>query len=217
MRKKITDEELLDHYSGNQKKGIERKTPAEIAKLFNLSRMAIWKRLQKIQKDKGIELSAPVAKEYQRTIKINQNPIAKKSIEKNINAIEQLQRINDRANEILDAVTGDQKFIDRVTGAINRLSGEDNPNEKTKILNNLIVIITQDHQTALKACAEIRGQLILQLELFKTLYSLEGIQTFQQIVLDAINRCSPDLRTQVLEEIKRVRVLRFEPPRGKMI
>lgn len=215
--RKITDEELLDHYCGNKEKGIERKTQAEIAKLFNASRMTIWKRLKKIQRDKGIELATPVAKEYPRTIKIKQNKIAKRSLEKNINAIEQLQRINDRANEILDAVTGDQKFIDRVTAAINSLSGEDNPKEKNKILDNLIMIITQDHQTALKACAEIRGQLILQLELFKTLYSLEGIQEFQKIVLDAINRCSPDLRTQVLEEIKRVRVLRFEPPRGKVI
>lgn len=227
MRKptKITDEEILDHYSGNQEKGIERKAPSEIAELFKISRMTLWRRLKRIQRDKGIELSAPVAKEQKirkkltltKIIKVTQNPIAKKSLEKNINAIEQLQRINDRANEILDAVTGDQKFIDRVTEAINRLLGEDNPKEKNKILNDLIVIITQDHLTALKACAEIRGQLILQLELFKTLYSLEGIQEFQKIVLDAINRCSPDLRTQILEEIKRVRVLRFEPPKGKPI
>jgi hypothetical protein len=60
---------------------------------------------------------------------------------------------------------------------------------------------------------EIRGQLTLQLEIFKTLYGAESQQEFQNEVLDVIGEISPDARREILRRLEHLRLLRksFDP------
>jgi hypothetical protein len=64
------------------------------------------------------------------------------------------------------------------------------------------------HEIALKAMAEIRGQLSLQLDLFKTLYDLKAMEEFQQEVLAAIAEVSPEVRSAIIGNLNKRRALR---------
>ena len=58
------------------------------------------------------------------------------------------------------------------------------------------------------AMAEIRGQLNLQLDIFKTLYDVEAIAEFQKEVLTAIEEVSPDVRNTIIRRLKERKALR---------
>jgi len=95
-------------------------------------------------------------------------------VDRNIDAIDQLQKINDYANELLD----------------------------------LLMRMKDPRELALKAMAEIRGQLNLQLELFKCLYDIEAVKQFQEEVLGAINEVSPEVRDRILHKLTERRAIR---------
>jgi hypothetical protein len=63
-------------------------------------------------------------------------------------------------------------------------------------------------ELALRAMAEIRGQLSLQLDMFKTLYDVEAIAEFQREVLEAIGEVSPDVRNRIVQRLKEGGALR---------
>ena len=63
-------------------------------------------------------------------------------------------------------------------------------------------------ELALKAMAEIRGQLKLQLEIFQTLYDMKAVQEFQQEVLTAIGEASPDVRSRIIDKLNQARAIR---------
>ena len=110
---------------------------------------------------------------------------------KKLDAIEQLQKINDSANEILSQ-------------AMRRLRGEKdgsvNDGDQT-LLNN-------PRELALKAMAEIRGQLKVQLEIFKALYDLAAVAEFQKEVLTSIGEVAPDVRDKILHNLQKTRAIR---------
>ena len=57
-------------------------------------------------------------------------------------------------------------------------------------------------ELALKAMAEIRGQLSLQLDIFKTLYDVEAIAEFQREVLEAIGEVDAPTRNRIVQRLK---------------
>jgi hypothetical protein len=63
-------------------------------------------------------------------------------------------------------------------------------------------------ELVLKTMAEIRGQLSLQLDIFKTLYDVEAIAEFQREVLEAIGEVSRDVRNKIVQRLKQRRALR---------
>jgi len=69
-------------------------------------------------------------------------------------------------------------------------------------------IEAKDHDTTLKAMREIRGQLELQLEIFKTLYDVQAVADFQREVLTAIGEVDPDVRNLIINRLKEGRALR---------
>ena len=69
-------------------------------------------------------------------------------------------------------------------------------------------IEAKDHDTTLKAMREIRGQLELQLEIFKTLYDLEAVAEFQREVLTAIDEVDRDVRDRIVQRLKENKALR---------
>ena len=71
-----------------------------------------------------------------------------------------------------------------------------------------LAIPAEDHDTTLKAMREIRGQLELQLEIFKTLYDVQAVADFQREVLTAIGEVDPDVRNLIINRLKEGRALR---------
>lgn len=96
---------------------------------------------------------------------------AHKIVDKSLNAADQLHKINEQANKLLDDL-------------------EKDPSLKIKVM------------------AEIRGQLKLQLEIFKALYDMEAVAEFQREVLTAIGEESPDVKNRIVKRLKESRSLR---------
>ena len=128
---------------------------------------------------------------------------------KNLDAIDQLQRVNQVANQLLDELTGEDQVISRMVKAVEgSLVYEENPKKQKAYIRQIILLVNQDKATALKACAEIRGQLSLQLDIFKTLYDMEAVAEFQREVLSAIGEEAPDVRNKIIRRLKESRTLR---------
>jgi hypothetical protein len=96
------------------------------------------------------------------------------------------------------------RVVDRNLNAVDQLL---NINRKANDLLEL-AIKAKDHDTTLRAMREIRGQLELQLEIFKTLYDLEAVADFQREVLTAIGEANKDVRDRIVQRLKEGKALR---------
>ena len=63
-------------------------------------------------------------------------------------------------------------------------------------------------ELALKVMAEIRGQVKLQLEIFRALYDMRAVQEFQAEVLEIIENVSPESRNQIVRRLVEKNALR---------
>jgi len=133
---------------------------------------------------------------------------AHRLVDKNINAIDQLQKINDHANWLLDLLMDWQKGD---ADALQVL--------ETQVATKKVRVGDQEEfvrefkfkdprELALKAMAEIRGQLKLQLEIFQCLYDLKAVQEFQDEVLTAIGEASKDVRQRIINRLNEKRAIR---------
>jgi len=171
------------------------KKQAEVAQFFNVSPQAISDRLKKLRGGviRNVVLEA-----------------APKIVEKKINSVEQLQNINAITNQLLDQLIGKDQTISRMAKAVELfLEYEKDPTkENFRKIKGIILQVNQDKNTALKACQEIRGQLSLQLDIFKTLYDVEAVADFKREVLNAIGEIEPEIRSKIIQNLKAKRALR---------
>jgi transcription initiation factor TFIIIB Brf1 subunit/transcription initiation factor TFIIB len=134
---------------------------------------------------------------------------AHKVVYKNLDAIQQLQRINRVANQFLNELIGDDKTIDRMVKAVEAvLQYEDEPKKQKAYIRQVILQLNKDRNLALKTCAEIGNQLKIQLDIFKVAWDMETVREFQAEVLSAIAEVSPELRSKIIERLKKSRALR---------
>ncbi|MEW6186718.1 MAG: hypothetical protein AB1585_13365 [Thermodesulfobacteriota bacterium] len=63
-------------------------------------------------------------------------------------------------------------------------------------------------ELALKAMAEIRGQLKLQLEIFQALYDMKAVEEFQKEVLHGIGEADPETRNRIIHALQSRRAIR---------
>ena len=163
----------------------EGKSTTEIAKYFSCTPGAVSqaKKKLKISVVKNVVLES-----------------AHKVVDKNLDAVAQLQKINKAANQLLDELMGKEKVVQELAIVVNKIN-EGNPAD-VKEITKLVKQILSDKNTALKACQEIRGQLSLQLEIFKTLYDLQAVQEFQKEVLEIINEVKPNARREIIQRLK---------------
>ena len=96
------------------------------------------------------------------------------------------------------------RVVDKNLNAVDQLL---NINRKANTLLEL-AIKAKDHDTTLKAMREIRGQLELQLEIFKTLYDLEAVADFQREVLTTIGEIDKNVRDRIIQRLKENKVVR---------
>ena len=168
------------------------KSQKEVAQLFGVTAGAI----SKAKKELNLCVVKNVALEN-----------AGRVVDKNLNAVDQLQKINDYANELLDLLMrwnrGDKAALQILESQVRYVkvnNGEKEPVKEFKFKD--------PRELALKAMAEIRGQLKLQLEIFQTLYDMKAIEEFQTEVLTAIGEASPDVRNRIISKLNQKRAIR---------
>jgi len=172
----------------------ENKTPKEASKFFGVSAPAISRALKKLK----IAVVKNVAAEHAPTV------VAKK-----INQIEQLQNINEQANFLLTHmmswIKGNDTAIQVLEGRVRKINvgTKGNPKYVDEFK------FKDPHEIALRAMAEIRNQLGLQLEIFKTLYDVETVKEFMQEIIDFLSEIDPKLREQFIEKVRNRRDLYF--------
>jgi hypothetical protein len=162
-----------------------------IAKFFGVTEAAI----SRAKKELNLNVVKSVALEN-----------AHKVVTKNLNAVDQLQRINDNANELLDLLMrwnrGDGEALQILESQVRRVKVKDSEEEVSEYR------FKDPRELALKAMAEIRGQLKLQLEIFQALYDMDAVAEFQKEVLDAIGQVDPATRERIIYALKAKRAIR---------
>jgi hypothetical protein len=169
------------------------KPQKEIAQFFGVSESAVTK----AKKQLNITVVKNVALEN-----------AHRVVDKNIDAIDQLQKINEHANWLLDLLMNWQKGDG---DALQVLESQVNT-KKVRVGDREQFVrefkFKDPRELALKAMAEIRGQLKLQLEIFQCLYDMKAVQEFQQEVLTAIGEASPDVRKRIIYALNEKKAIR---------
>jgi len=169
----------------------EGRSQAEAARELGVSRQAVSKRL--------IELRG-------RTTKIIATKKIEQVVDRKLDAMAQLHKINQDANEILDLLIrwqrGEEGALQILESQVRyvKVNGEEEPVKEFKMKD--------PRELALKAMAEIRGQLRLQLEIFQTLYDMKAVQEFQGEVLSAIGEASPEVRSAIIDKLNQKRAIR---------
>ena len=127
-------------------------------------------------------------------------------VEKKLDAIGQLQKINDNANELLDLLMrwnrGDEAALQILESQVRKVKVKGSEEEVTEYK------FKDPRELALKAMAEIRGQLSLQLEIFKSLYDLAAVAEFQKEILTAIGEADPNVRDKIIHNLQKARAIR---------
>jgi AcrR family transcriptional regulator len=127
-------------------------------------------------------------------------------VEMKLDAIGQLQKINDNANELLDLLMrwnrGDETALQVLESQVRKVKVRGSEEEVTDYK------FKDPRELALKAMAEIRGQLNLQLEIFKALYDMKAVAEFQKEVLEAIQDAAPEVRDAIVNNLQKGRAIR---------
>jgi uncharacterized protein YjaG (DUF416 family) len=167
------------------------KSQREIAKFFRVSPAAIC------QAKKELHIAV---------VKNTTLESAHKVVSSHLDTIGQLQKINQDANELLDLLMrwnrGDDQALQILESQVRKVKHRGSEEEITQYS------FKDPRELALKAMQEIRGQLILQLEIFKTLYDVQMVADFQREVLEAIGEVSPNVRDRIIEKLKSSKALR---------
>jgi len=180
----------IDHVKLNQMLRAG-KSPKQVAEHFGVSQAAICK----ARKGLNVAVVENVVLES-----------AHKVVAEHLDTIGQLQKINQNANELLDLLMrwnrGDSEALQILESQVRKVKVKGSEEDVTEYK------FKDPRELALKAMQEIRGQLGLQLDIFKTLYDVQAVAEFQKEVLSAIGEVSPDVRDRIIKRLKEGKALR---------
>ena len=103
---------------------------------------------------------------------------------------------------------GDEECIRVLETQVKKVKWRDKGSKKDKELDVQEIKFKDPRELAIKAMAEIRGQLNFQLEIYKTLYDFKAVSEFQQEVVNIMGEVSPELRNKFIKRLKDKRALR---------
>jgi len=146
----------------------QRKTVSQIAKELGVTKGAVSKAMKR--------LNVAITKDV--TLRS-----APEIVDRQLNAMDQLKRINGLINNELD-------YIER---NIETASGE----ERKEL-----------QEQRLKHVAEIRKQLGLLLDIAQALYDAEEVAAFQQAVLEEIGHAAPEVQDKIVSRLNEKRAIR---------
>jgi len=122
-------------------------------------------------------------------------------VTRELNAVDQLHKINSHANELLDLLMrwnrGDNEALQILESQVRKVRVRGTDQELTEYR------FKDPRELAFRAMAEIREQLRLQFEMMKALYDMENVAAFQDEVLTAIGEVAPDVRKQIIENLRK--------------
>ena len=176
----------------------KQASQAKMAAAFGVSQAAISKALKGLERETTRCLTAPPNSAQKSAGKI---------IENTINAAEQLLKINKNANELLDLVMAWQRGDDVALQIL-----ESQVQMKKVRVGKEIELVKEykfkdPRELALKAMEAIKGQLHLQLEIFKALYDMEAFKEFTAAFLRVMARRDPKARDEMIQELQKERLL----------
>ena len=184
MKRLIDDKQLLQLIRNGD-------TVTEAARKFGVSKVAVSNRLKRLN------------------IAINRNVTiraAHKIVDREINALDQLQKINRDANEMLDLLMrwsrGEEDALQILESQVRKIKVRGQEEEITEYR------FKDPRELALKAMQEIRGQLKLQLEIFQVLFDMQAVQQFQTEVLEVIGSVSTEARDEIIRRLTERNALR---------
>ncbi len=177
MRNRIDDNQLLQLIrNGN--------TVSETARKVGVDKATVSRRLKALN------------------VAINRNVTiraAHKIVDREINALDQLQKINRDANELLDLLMrwnrGEDDALQVLESQVRKIKVQGQEEEITEFR------FKDPRELALKAMQEIRGQLKLQLEIFQVLFDMQAVQQFQAEVLEVIGSVSKEARDEIIRRL----------------
>jgi DNA-binding Lrp family transcriptional regulator len=185
MRTSKIDDEQLRQFIRNG------DTAIEAARKLGFSKQAVSKRLKRL----NIAINRDVAIRS-----------AHKIVDREINAMDQLQKINRDANELLDLLMrwgrGDEEALRILESQVRKIKVGGHEEEISDYK------FKDPRELALKAMQEIRGQLKLQLELFQALFDMKAVQQFQTEVLEIIGSVSTEARDEIVRRLTKRYALR---------
>lgn len=188
---KITDDQLLQAVS-------EGLGGSEIARRFKVAPSTVSTRLKRLNVTVGKDISLRSAP---------------KVVDKQIDAVGQLQKINSAAHELLDLLMawtrGEPEAIRIMESQVKKIAfGEPGPDGKVMEFDVREAKMKDPRELALKCMAEIRGQLKLQLEIFQALYDMQAVAEFQKTVLEVIASVDPAVRDEIVRRLAKARAVR---------
>jgi biotin operon repressor len=169
----------------------EKLNQSQAARVLGVSRQAVNKKLQGIRG---------------KTTKVIAVKKIEQVVDRKIDAIGQLQKINSDANEILDLLMrwsrGDKEALQILESQVRYITvnGQEEPVKEYKMKD--------PRELALKAMAEIRNQLGLQVKIFQALYSLQEVEEFQKTVVEVLGEVSPEMRNEFVRRLNAKRSVR---------
>jgi predicted transcriptional regulator len=169
----------------------EGNTVSEIAKKLGVTKGAVSKRLKALD----VAITKNVTLRH-----------AGKLVERKIDTLGQLLKINDYANELLDGLMHSDRKDDPAAqipkDLVQKICSFDWDDEESDFKPR------ERGELALKAMAEIRSQLKLQLEIFNSLFNLTAAAEFQKEVLESIGSVSKEMRDQIIQNLQKARAIR---------
>lgn len=185
-KQKLSDKKLLEMVDAGL-------SLAEIARKQGISRQAVSKRLIELR---GKTTRVVAAKKVEQVV------------EKKLDALDQLHKINTHANELLDLCMrwqrGDSEAIQILESQMKKVrAGKDSEEYEVTEFR-----MKDPREIALRAMAEIRGQLALQLEIFQALFSLQAAEEFQNTVLEVIREVDVNVRDKIVRRLNQRRSVR---------
>lgn len=185
-RRSIDIEKLADLFD-------EGLTGGECAKYFGVTPAAISKAKKRLTR---------------AVIRHTATEKAPEIVDKTLATFEQLTKINENANELLDLcmawTRGDSVAIQVMESKARQLNvgTRDEPEWVTEFKYK------DPTEVAVKLMGEIRHQLDLQAKIFKQLYEFQEVRLFMDLVLETLRRLSPELRDEFVTEFKRRKLIR---------
>ncbi len=170
----------------------DKLSQAEAARRLGVSRQAVHQRLQEIR---GKATKVVVAKKLEEVV------------DNRIDAMGQLKKINDYANELLDLLMrwnrGDEEALQVLENQVKRIRV--GKNEEVEISE---VKFKDPRELSVKVMGEIRRQSELQFKIFESLYSMQAVDEFQAAVLETIAEVDDDARRQIIRKLNEKSALR---------
>jgi len=184
MRTLIDDKQLIKLVRNGD-------TVSEVARKMGVNRSAVSKRLKALN------------------IAVNRNVTmraAHEIVEREINSLDQLSKINRDANELLDQLMswnrGEGDALHALGSQVRKIKVCGQEEEAAEYR------FKDPRELALKAMLEIRGQLKLQLEIYQALFDMKAVKQFQTEVLEAIGSVSTEVRDAIIRRLAEENAIR---------